>query len=91
MEVHQRGLITGILMAALAISPLAEAKRAGGGKSHGMARSTTSSQSYQQPRQVTPVQQTTTAPQKSGPGCWFNGCSWCGWCCRRCCCSKCFS
>ena len=49
MEVHQRGLITGILMAALAISPLAEAKRAGGGKSHGMARSTTSSQSYQQP------------------------------------------
>lgn len=68
MEVHQRGLITGILMAALAISPLAEAKRAGGGKSHGMARSTTSSQSYQQPRQVTPVQQTTTAPQKSGPG-----------------------
>ncbi|MFA3084374.1 Tim44 domain-containing protein [Acinetobacter pittii] len=68
MEVHQRGLITGILMAALAISPLAEAKRVGGGKSHGMARSTTSSQSYQQPRQVTPVQQTTTAPQKSGPG-----------------------
>ncbi|AHB90514.1 Tim44 domain-containing protein [Acinetobacter baumannii] len=69
MEVHQRGLITGILMAALAISPLAEAKRAGGGKSHGMARSTTSSQSYQQPRQVTPVQQpATTAPQRSGPG-----------------------
>ncbi|WP_228253610.1 hypothetical protein, partial [Acinetobacter baumannii] len=25
MEVHQRGLITGILMAALAISPLADA------------------------------------------------------------------
>ncbi len=68
MEVHQRGLITGILMAALAISPLAEAKRAGGGKSHGMARSTTSSQSYQQPRQVAPVQQPTTAPQRSGPG-----------------------
>ncbi|EOQ64678.1 hypothetical protein F935_00328 [Acinetobacter calcoaceticus ANC 3811] len=68
MEVHQRGLITGILMAALAISPLAEAKRAGGGKSHGMARSTTSSQSYQQPRQVTPAQQPTTAPQRSGPG-----------------------
>lgn len=68
MEVHQRGLITGILMAALAISPLAEAKRAGGGKSHGMARSTTSSQSYQQPRQVTPAQQPATAPQRSGPG-----------------------
>ncbi|MBJ9720888.1 Tim44 domain-containing protein [Acinetobacter calcoaceticus] len=68
MEVHQRGLITGILMAVLAISPLAEAKRAGGGKSHGMARSTTSSQSYQQPRQVAPVQQPATAPQRSGPG-----------------------
>ena len=68
MEVHQRGLITGILMAALAISPLAEAKRAGGGKSHGMARSTTSSQSYQQPRQVTPAQQPATTPQRSGPG-----------------------
>ncbi|VAX43688.1 Tim44 domain-containing protein [Acinetobacter calcoaceticus] len=68
MEVHQRGLISGILMAALAISPLAEAKRAGGGKSHGMARSTTSSQSYQQPRQVTPAQQPATAPQRSGPG-----------------------
>lgn len=68
MEVHQRGLITGILMAALAISPLAEAKRAGGGKNHGMARSTTSSQSYQQPRQVTPAQQPATAPQRSGPG-----------------------
>lgn len=68
MEVHQRGLITGILMAALAISPLAEAKRAGGGKSHGMARSSTSSQSYQQPRQVTPAQQPATAPQRSGPG-----------------------
>jgi len=68
MEVHQRGLITGILMATLAISPLAEAKRAGGGKSHGMARSTTSSQSYQQPRQVTPAQQPATAPQRSGPG-----------------------
>jgi len=54
MEVHQRGLITGILMAALAISPLAEAKRAG--------------QSYQQPRQVAPVQQPATAPQRSGPG-----------------------
>ena len=71
MQVHQRGLITGILMAALAISPLAEAKRAGGGKSHGMSRQAAPTQSYQQPRQATPAQQPTapaTAPAKSGQG-----------------------
>ena len=39
MEVRQRGLVAGILMATLAVAPLAEAKRAGGGKSHGMSRS----------------------------------------------------
>ncbi len=70
MEVRQRGLMAGVLMAALMVAPLAEAKRAGGGKSHGMSRSNTSSQSYQQPRQAqapapTPAQ---TAPQRSGPG-----------------------
>ena len=70
MEVRQRGLMAGILMAALVVAPLAEAKRAGGGKSHGMSRSAAPSQSYQQPRQATPAQQPTTAPaqQKSGPG-----------------------
>lgn len=69
MEVRQRGLIASILMATLLVAPLAEAKRAGGGKSHGMSRTTTApSQSYQQPRQATPPQPTTTAPQKSGPG-----------------------
>ncbi len=37
MEVRQRGLITGILTAVLLVAPFAaEAKRAGGGKSHGM-------------------------------------------------------
>ena len=45
MEVRQRGLVTGVLMAALLVAPLAEAKRAGGGKSHGMSRSSSSSQS----------------------------------------------
>lgn len=71
MEVRQRGLIAGILMATLAVAPIAEAKRAGGGKSHGMSRSSSSSQSYSQPRQVTPAQQpmpARTGQQKSGSG-----------------------
>lgn len=71
MEVRQRVLIAGILMATLAVAPLAEAKRAGGGKSHGMSRSSSSSQSYSQPRQVTPAQQPMPAQagqQKSGSG-----------------------
>lgn len=71
MEVRQRSWVAGLLMATLVIAPMAEAKRAGGGKSHGMSRSATSSQSYQQPRQATPAQQPAapaTAPQKSGPG-----------------------
>ena len=57
MEVRQRGLIAGVLTAALLVAPLAaEAKRAGGGKSHGMSR------------QAAPVQQPATAgaPAKSG-------------------------
>lgn len=71
MEVRQRGLVAGILAATLLVAPFAEAKRAGGGKSHGMSRSSTPTQSYQQPRQATPAQQPVapaTAPQKSGPG-----------------------
>ena len=72
MEVRQRGLIAGFLTAALLVAPLAaEAKRAGGGKSHGMSRQAAPSQSYQQPRQATPAQQPAapaTAPAKSGPG-----------------------
>lgn len=67
MQVHQRGLMAALLMATLVAAPLAEAKRAGGGKSHGMSRSNSSSQSYQPSRQAAPVQQQ-TAPQKSGPG-----------------------
>lgn len=73
MEVRQRSLITGILAAALLVAPMAEAKRAGSGKSHGMSRQAAPTQSYQQPRQATPAQQPVapaTAPvqQKSGPG-----------------------
>lgn len=69
MEVRQRSLVAGILMATLMVAPFAEAKRAGGGKSHGMSRSAAPSQS--QPRQATPAQRPAapaTAPQKSGPG-----------------------
>lgn len=71
MEVRQRGLIAAMLTATLLVAPLAaEAKRAGGGKSHGVSRSAAPTQSYQQPRQTAPAQQPTTAPaqQKSGPG-----------------------
>lgn len=71
MEVRQRSLVAGILMATLMVAPFAEAKRAGGGKSHGMSRSAAPTQSYQQPRQAAPAQQPAapaTAPQKSGPG-----------------------
>src|SRR5690606_15173550 len=73
MEVRQRGLIAGLLTAALLVAPLtAEAKRAGGGKSHGMQRSAAPTQSYQQPRQVAPAQQAPAAgaatQQRSGPG-----------------------
>ena len=73
MEVRQRGLIAGFLTAALLVAPLAaEAKRAGGGKSHGMQRSAAPTQTYQQPRQAAPAQQAPTAgaatQQKSGPG-----------------------
>ena len=69
MEVRQRGLMTALLTAALLVAPLAEAKRAGGGKSHGMSRQAAPAQSYQQPRQSAPAQQPVapaTAPAKSG-------------------------
>lgn len=70
MEVRQRGLVAGLLTAALLVAPLAaEAKRAGGGKSQGMQRSAQPTQSYQQPRQATPAQQPAapaTAPARSG-------------------------
>lgn len=71
MKVKQRSLVAALLMATLVAAPIAEAKRAGGGKSHGMSRSSSSSQSYnqsyQQPRQAAPAPQQ-TAPQRSGPG-----------------------
>ena len=65
MEVRQRGLMAALLMASLVVAPMAEAKRAGGGKSHGMSRSAAPSQSSQ-PRQAAPAQP--TAPARKGPG-----------------------
>lgn len=49
MQFNHRGLLTTILLTTLTLSPLAEAKRIGGGKSYGMSRSSSSGQSYQQP------------------------------------------
>lgn len=72
MQNKARGAVLALLMTSLLVAPLAEAKRAGGGKSHGMSRSSSSSQSYQpsnssyQQRQATPAPQQT--PQRSGPG-----------------------
>lgn len=66
MEVRQRGLMAALLMASLVVAPMAEAKRAGGGKSHGMSRSVAPSQSSQ-PRQAAPAQPN-IAPARKGPG-----------------------
>jgi hypothetical protein len=69
MNTRQRGLVASILMATLVLSPLAEAKRAGGGRSHGMTRSVTPSQSHQQPTSTYQAPSAAPAapqPQKSG-------------------------
>lgn len=68
MNTRQRGLVAGILMATLVVSPLVEAKRAGGGRSHGMTRSVTPSQSYQQPTQSSYQTSPTPAPQQQKSG-----------------------
>lgn len=70
MKTRQRGLVASILMATLVISPLVDAKRAGGGKSQGMQRSVAPSQSQQQQRYATPnnqYQQQQRGPQ-TAPG-----------------------
>ncbi|XID74151.1 Tim44 domain-containing protein [Alkanindiges sp. WGS2144] len=70
MQMKTRGLLTALMMTTLVISPLAEAKRMGGGKSYGMSRSSNSSPSrnYNRPATPPPNQQPATAPQRSGPG-----------------------
>lgn len=66
MQKKSHALVFALLTASLLAAPLAEAKRAGGGKSHGMSRSAPS-QNYQQQRPTQPMQQQTpTQPQRSG-------------------------
>lgn len=69
MQINTHGVVAALMMTTLVVSPLAEAKRVGGGKSYGMSRSSSSSynQNYSQNRQA-PVQQGTVQPQRSGPG-----------------------
>lgn len=66
---HSRWLAV-FLATTLVFSPIAEAKRAGGGKSQGMTRTVQPAQPTQAPRPTTPMQPSTptpaTAPQKSG-------------------------
>ena len=67
MQTKARGAILALFMTSLLVAPIAEAKRAGGGKSSGMSRTQNSSQNYQQnntqQRTVPPVQQ--AQPQRS--------------------------
>ncbi len=69
MQINKRGVVAALMMTTLVLSPLAEAKRMGGGKSYGMSRSNNSSASrnYNRPATPPPSQQQ-TAPQRSGPG-----------------------
>jgi predicted lipid-binding transport protein (Tim44 family) len=70
MQINKHGVVAALMMTTLVLSPLAEAKRVGGGKSYGMSRSNnSSSQNYNQNRQAAaPAQQGATQPQRSGPG-----------------------
>ncbi len=80
MKSNTRSAITALILATMVISPLAEAKRLGGGSSYGMSRSKSSGSSYgssnsynggnasrpyQAAPQYAPQQQ---APAKRGPG-----------------------
>lgn len=71
MNLKSRTAISSLIMATLVLSPLAEAKRMGGGGSKGMSRSSSSSSygnNYNSApaRPYSPAPQ--QAPQKSGPG-----------------------
>lgn len=73
MQINKQGVVAALMMTTLVVSPLAEAKRMGGGKSYGMSRSSNSSssnnRSYSQNRQsAAPAQQGNAQPQRSGPG-----------------------
>lgn len=66
MQINKQRVTAALMMTTLVISPLAEAKRMGGGKSYGMSRNNSSaSRSNSRP---TPPPQQQNAPQRSGPG-----------------------
>lgn len=68
MQINKRGVLAALMMTTLVLSPLAEAKRMGGGKSYGMSRNNSSAtQSNSRPATPPPSQQQ-TAPQRSGVG-----------------------
>lgn len=69
MQKKSHGFVLALLSASLLVAPLAEAKRAGGGKSYGMSRSN-NSQNYQQQRPVQqqPAQQQAPAQQQPQRG-----------------------
>lgn len=70
MQNKARGAVLALMMTSLLVAPIAEAKRAGGGKSSGMSRTQNSSQSYQQQnntnRTATPPTQAAPQQQRSG-------------------------
>ena len=66
MQINKQRVMAALMMTALVVSPLAEAKRMGGGKSYGMSRSSNSSASRS--TRSTPPPQQQNAPQRSGPG-----------------------
>ena len=69
MQHKARGAVLALMMSTLLVAPIAEAKRAGGGKSSGMSRTQTSSQNYQQQSNINrtaPQQAPVQQPQRSG-------------------------
>ena len=72
MNLRTRSAITSLILATLVLSPLAEARRMGGGSSHGMSRSNSSSSygnsSNYNSSPARPYSAPQQAPQKSGPG-----------------------
>jgi predicted lipid-binding transport protein (Tim44 family) len=79
MKSTTRSAITALILATMVLSPLAEARRIGGGSSYGMNRSSSSSHSYgssnsynsgsaARPYQPAPQYAPQPAPAKKGPG-----------------------
>ena len=66
MQINKHGVVAALMMTALVLSPLAEAKRMGGGKSYGMSRNNSSASSSNS--RPTPPPQQQSAPQRSGSG-----------------------